>query len=368
MESQCLVEPGALVEGKLRFLHARERRVEDASGRAVDRLEVGGRLFVAWDEGISREIELPDLLGSADRLVPFEVQGSREVEEVRDGSGALVARIVRQTWPIRGVVRVRAEAIEAEQPLVRLTLRVENETPWEDLEAPREAALRGSLIAAHLLLGADRDAFLSLIDPPPWAAAAAQACRNRRSWPVLAGSPGTRDLVLCAPIILYDHAQVAPESAGDLFDNTEIDEILSLRTRALTDDEKREARATDARAAEVIDRVDSLDSAALQRLHGVVRDLHAAEMVPRETAAIPGIRRGARVRLRPGGRRTDAQDLLYAGCTATVEAVLRDVDDRTYLAVTVDGDPAAELYRSHGRYHYFAPDEVEVLAEAEDRP
>jgi hypothetical protein len=368
MEAQCLVEPGALVEGKLRFLHARERRVEDASGRAVDRLDVGGRLFVPWDEGMSREVELGDLLGAGERIFPFDLPGSREAEDVRDAAGALVARVVRQTWPLCGVVRVRVDPVEAEKPLARLSLRVENETPWQDLDAPREAALRGALIAAHLVLGADRDAFLSLIDPPAWAAAAAQGCKNRRSWPVLAGPPGTRDLVLCAPIILYDHAQVAPESAGDLFDNTEIDEILSLRTRSLTEEEKREARATDARAAEVIDRVDSLDSAAIQRLHGVVRDLHAAEMVPRETAGAPGIRRGARVRLRPGGRRTDAQDLLYAGCTATVEAVLRDVDDRTYLAVTVDGDPAAELYRAHGRYHYFAPDEVELLAEAEDRP
>jgi hypothetical protein len=368
MEAQCLVEPGAVVHGKLRFLHTRARRVEDARGRAVDRLDMGGRLFVPWDEGIMREIELRDLLGSLERVVPFEVAGASEVEEVRDGSGQIAARVVRETGPLRGVVRVRVDQVEAEQPLLRLVLRVENETPWRDVDAPREAALRGAFIAAHVLLGSDRDAFVSLIDPPSWAAAAAQACRNRRSWPVLAGPPGARDLVLCAPIILYDHAQVAPESAGDLFDNTEIDEILSLRTLALTDAEKREARATDARAAEVIDRVDSLDSAAMQRLHGVVRDLHAAEMVPRETCGAEGIRRGARVRLRPGRRRTDAQDLLYAGCTATVEAVLRDVDDRTYLAVTVDGDPAAELYRSHGRYHYFAPDEVEVLDESGDRP
>ena len=38
---------------------------------------------------------------------------------------------------------------------------------------------------------------------------------------------------------LYDHPEVAPESAGDLFDATEIDEILTLRTLALTDAERR---------------------------------------------------------------------------------------------------------------------------------
>ena len=71
--------------------------------------------------------------------------------------------------------------------------------------------------------------------------------------------------MLSAPIILYDHPEIAPESPGDLFDGTEIDEILTLRTLALTDDEKREARATDPRAAAVIDRTESLDARAAAR-------------------------------------------------------------------------------------------------------
>ncbi len=63
------------------------------------------------------------------------------------------------------------------------------------------------------------------------------------------------DAVLVAPIILGDHP-VAPESAGDLFDATEIDEILTLRIMTLTDDEKAEARGTDPRAAAILDRCD----------------------------------------------------------------------------------------------------------------
>ena len=55
------------------------------------------------------------------------------------------------------------------------------------------------------------------------------------------GSP-TADVVLSSPIILYDHPAVAPESQGDLFDATEIDEILALRVLTLTDEEKAEAR------------------------------------------------------------------------------------------------------------------------------
>jgi hypothetical protein len=39
--------------------------------------------------------------------------------------------------------------------------------------------------------------------------------------------------------------------------------------------------------------------------------------------------------------------------------VLLDVDDTAYLAVTLADDPAADLQAAHGRFLYFAPDEVE---------
>ena len=55
---------------------------------------------------------------------------------------------------------------------------------------------------------------------------------------MLAGEEGSRDCVLAAPIILSDYPQIAPESAGDLFDGTEIDEILTLRILTMTDAEK----------------------------------------------------------------------------------------------------------------------------------
>ena len=66
---------------------------------------------------------------------------------------------------------------------------------------------------------------------------------------------------------------MAPESAGDLFDATEIDEILTLRTLALTDAERREARATDPRAADLLDRLDGLPPEMLERMHGAIRYL-----------------------------------------------------------------------------------------------
>ena len=75
--------------------------------------------------------------------------------------------------------------------------------------------------------------------------------------------------------------------------------------------------------------------------------------------------RGSRVILRPGIRRADAYDLFLAGRPATVAAVLHDVDHGEHLAVTVDDDPGSDLKAAHGRYLYFAPDEVEPVTVAD---
>jgi hypothetical protein len=347
LEAQCLTDPGTRVSGLLRFLQVDSRRIEAPDGTALESLDCEDQLYVSWEEGRVHEIDLGDL--TSQDVIEVAVGGGDSVEEIRDAQRTLRGRVRRHLHPLRAKVRIHVEAAD---PFVRLCIRLENVTPFEDLAAPRDRALRGALVSTHLVLGASDGGFHSAIDPP----AAAAACRNVRTWPVLAGPAGSRDTMLCAPIILYDHAAISPESQGDLFDATEIDEILSLRSMLLTDEEKRQARATDPRAAQVIDRVDHLPPELLSRLHGALRGLQGGEMVPR-----PRLAKGARVVLRPGKYRTDAQDLLYSGHRATIEEVHRDEEGREYLAVTIDDDPAAELNRWYGRFHYYRPDEVDPL-------
>jgi hypothetical protein len=208
-----------------------------------------------------------------------------------------------------------------------------------------------------VIVGVDGGELLSSIDPPAWARAAAATCTSRHTYPVLVSAED--DLVLCAPFILYDHPQIAPESAGDLCDASEIDELLMLRTRTLTDAEKRAVIATDPRAAAILARADALPDADLERMHGALRDVRAGdgEMVPRA----PALAVGSKVRLRPPTRPTDAQDILYAGHVATVAEIKEDVDGTTFFAVTIDDDPAAALHDWYGRYHYYRADEVDPL-------
>ena len=225
-----------------------------------------------------------------------------------------------------------------------------------------------------------------MIDPPRRRArdrrrGSARTAAGRSS----AGAEGDTDLLLGSPIILYDHPQVAAESAGALFDATEIDEILTLRVMTMTDDEKAEARATDPRAAALVDRCDAMSPADLQQLHGVFRDPHGPAGYRRgrtpwwdpatdasvdpgtDTVLVGGVRvgKGSRVRLHPQ-RRADAQDLFLAGQVARVTGVLFDVDGDTHVAVVLEDDPAADLHDWYGRYSYFAPDEIEPLTEREE--
>ena len=79
--------------------------------------------------------------------------------------------------------------------------------------------------------------------------------------------------MLASPIILYDYPQIAPESPGDLCDGTEIDEILALRILTMTDEEKREARGSDERARQILDRTEMLPPEHFQKLHGVLRGM-----------------------------------------------------------------------------------------------
>jgi hypothetical protein len=396
MEAQVLVEAGdrpPRLRGRLRFLQAARRDIEAADGaafRRVESLDAGARRLVPWDEGDIREITLPDLLaaGASTASFGFEVPGSTGAEPVRSPTGVLIGRTVRTSRSVAGLVRMSSEPGGEGGALRRIRVRIENVTAWEVPGAPRDEALAASCIGVHLLLGVEDGAFVSLIDPPGAARAAAAACKNVRTFPVLAGEPGERDLVLCAPFILYDHPRIAPESPGDLFDATEIDEILTLRTATLTPDEKREARGTDPRVAALLDRIDALPPETMERLHGALRELRGAEMVPRSSRATSppspltpalsprwcggrgrtstSLRPGDRVRLRAPSGRTDAQDLLYAGRTATVRQVREDVDGRVWLAVTIDGDPAAELHDWYGRYHHYAEDEVEPIAPVEE--
>jgi hydrogenase maturation protease len=155
-------------------------------------------------------------------------------------------------------------------------VRITNTTPWpqgETVGQGRSDAVRQTFVSTHTILRVQAGAFVSLLEPPPALQAAAEACANLKTWPVLVGDDGERHTLLSSPIILYDYPRVSPESPGDLFDATEIDELLRLSIMTLTDEEKREMRESDARGREILERTESLSQDHLMQLHAAVRSV-----------------------------------------------------------------------------------------------
>ncbi len=242
---------------------------------------------------------------------------------------------------------VETSAVDAGDGLVRLSVEIHNVT--ELVHAPdRESVMDVVPASTHVVVELEGGTLYSAIDPPEHAIAATAACRSTGLYPVLVGAA-----VLASPIILSDQPEIAPESPGDFFDGTEMDEMLILRVLTLTDAERREAAAADPKIAALIERTARMGIAATAKLHGVVRTVW-----PRE---------GSRVVLRPAHsreRQSDAFDVLLAGKRATVAKVERDLDGRVHCAVTLDDDPGADLGVAGmpGHRFFFSPDELEVIA------
>ena len=267
--TECLVEGSSqsAIEIKVRFLKLVERIAEARQSEAVP----------PWQEAIECEVVVPPCslgaLVSTGVTWPFSFPAQQNVELLRDASHDVTGQIIRIQAFLEGRVQISAEHLAA--GLYKVSAVVENLTAFDGREQPREQALMQSLVSAHTLLGVVDGQFVSLLEPPDNLKDLAASCQNLGVWPVLVGGEGERDMMLSSPIILYDYPQVAAESPGDLFDGTEIDEILALRILTMTDDEKSEMRNTDERARRMLERTENLPMEHLMKLHGTLRELRS---------------------------------------------------------------------------------------------
>jgi hydrogenase maturation protease len=368
----------------VKFLQAVERRVGQWNPEGgldfVESLQVGSERYLAWEEAREQEraiefLKLPDL--TLVRRFAISISAGAETENIVSRAGETVGAFVRSWHSIAGGIEVSAESLQ--QDLFRLTVRICNLTPWSGHD--REAALKQTFLSTHTDLQVEGGEFISLTDPPETFEAAAKACQNLRTWPVLAGQPGEKQYALSSPIILPDYPQIAPESPGNLFDNSEVDQLLFLNILALTDEEKQEIRATDPKAREILERSESLTMDDFMNMHGVIRDFRTLREIPEtnplfdelekpvpESRFVDGVelRKGNRVRLepRPGG---DIWDIALAGKIAFIEKIEQDYDGHFHVVVSLEEDPGRELdyMPMLGHRFFFSPEEVKpILADA----
>jgi hypothetical protein len=326
LELQCLLEDGETLRGEVRFLQPDGPR-HQAAARTVELAETA----------------LADLSG--DGVCAEENFPSEEGEAL--------------------AVRLRLRAERQSDGRVLATLRVENATPAAD-GLDRAGALRHSLISTHPILRVRGGRFVSPLE-------SGGACSNVNTWPALATAED--DVMLGAAIVLPDHPQIAPESRGNLFDSTEIEEALLLHVQVLSDEERAAIEEQDPAVREMVARAAAATPEDMLALHGRVtlRDPETMEP-PQPSAAVRDpsrgedeataegktFRKGGKVVLRPGPD-ADLHARLVDGRTATVERIFTDYDGKVHLAVTIDGDPGQELLRETNRFLFFFAHEVEVV-------
>jgi hypothetical protein len=405
MQTQCLLqgkpEPdtdAALLEVHVRFLHLLQREVgellqplaalpadSEPALRIVPMLTIDDQQFHRWQEAVERDVAITGVtlneLLAAPRRITFAFPGQRRLEALRTKDGTIAGVLIRSQRALQGEVELSAEILEHD--LARLSVVIRNTTALPTSTCARDEALLHTFASTHTILGSDGAGFVSLLEPPAALQEAAAACSNTGTWPVLIGTQGQCDTMLSSPIILYDYPQLAPESPGDLFDGTEIDEILTLRILTMTAAEKHEMAAVDPRARALLERTENLGMEQLQQLHGTLRNLrprgHQDELPPvsweeyNDRPQLTFLRIGdvelkvgdpVRLRPRPGG---DIMDLALAGKNATIEAIERDFEDRVHVAVTIDDDPGRDLglARMPGHRFFFYPEEIEPLGSDE---
>jgi hypothetical protein len=262
MQTECLATSNwrMAFDVRLRFLHLTARE--------------------GWQEAVSREVIVPALrtddLLVAPAQAPFAFPANRSRGALYDPWSQDTRGKRKEQEPINGNIEIAARQVA--ERVFKITTRIVNLTPLADGPgASLDEALKRSPVSTHAILSARGGEFISLLDPPESLRDVAGSCRNIGTYPVLVGAEGERDTILSAPFILYDYPQIAPESAGDLFDGTEIDELLTLRILTLTDEEKREMRDGDERARRILERTEAMPAEQLMKLHGAVRGLRRVE-------------------------------------------------------------------------------------------
>ena len=332
-----------------------EKHIDEASALRVECL-VEGNVETALDVDV-RFLQVvegtdPERQHALERRLPLPCETLREIlvnplamRAIFDGEA--------------GTRRIEAIVHAAVTPVAEGTFKVHvdvaNSTSLDEPPPDRDAAMASALAASHVVLHVEGGAFVSLFDPPKRLLDESRNCLNAGVWPVLVGDEGDRDTMLASPIILYDHPRIAPASPGDLFDATEIDELLTLRILALADEEKRAMASAGVRTRTLLERTERVTPDNLRAPHGRLERTAS----PRATT----LQVGDRVRVKPC-RTADVMDLALVGKLATIEAIERDLENRVQVAVTIDDDPGRDLARLPGHRFLFAPEDLERAGDA----
>ncbi|MDQ3636019.1 MAG: hypothetical protein M3405_16180 [Acidobacteriota bacterium] len=299
MQTQCLIEADekTTLDIKIRFLQMVMRGVREpkesfdkdnfneSDFQGVQALQVGEQLFQSWQEAVEREfniktVKLNELVGKT-KEQKFSFEENQETEILKNEENKVGGIIVRSNEFIEGAVEVSVEDLSEQvelksKKLFKVTVRILNKGNFADDETRDEALMR-AFVSTHTILNVKSGGFVSLLEPTEKFENVAKTCENIGTYPVMVGDEGEREFLFSSPIILYDYPQIAPESEGNYFDGTEMDEMLALRIMTLTDDEKHQMRGADERTRQMLERTETMSPEMMMKLHGRTSNLSRKE-------------------------------------------------------------------------------------------
>ena len=298
MQTECLVERSSPAEPILsvsvRFLQPLAREIgqlseplvswlldSEVTFQVVPEMRVRDRIYQTWQEVTERvvpasSLSLAELIDQPCQI-PFSFSAFRTLEPIENEDGTVVGVVARRQATVAGRIEIAATLID--DALFKVTVQILNLSKLgqtaDGLGTEDESVLMHTFASTHTILTVEEGNFVSLMNPPAEHAEAVADCKNKGTWPILVGdeSVGERNTLLSSPIILYDYPEIAPESPGDLFDGTEIDEILTLRIMTMTDEEKWEMSHVDERARQILQRTEGMTADHLMQMHGTMRDI-----------------------------------------------------------------------------------------------
>ncbi len=245
--------------------------------------------------------------------------------------------------------KIEFELTPLNDTVAQLSVRLENTACGKMPFKTRQEALTNSFLSTHMIIQAQGASFVSMTSYPEAYEQFIATCCNDGLWPVLVGERDKRNSVLAAPIILDDFPKIAEFSPTGLCDATEIDEMLALRLRTLSESEKQEIRS-DAHSAGLLKSIECLTNDQFLSLHGR-SEQHA-------------LKKGTKVVIHPK-RTADAMDMLLDGRKGTVSTLEEDFEGNKYVTVCFDDDPGKDLGEQgkHGHRFFFSLAEVEPVGD-----
>lgn len=194
-----------------------------------------------------------------------------------DENGTVTATQLGTVSGINGCVVIAVAPVENLPHAFRITVRITNTTLIENADvATRDEALAQSFLSTHIILKASHGEFASHQNPGEiWKNDIVQ-CQNLNTWPILIDD--NNSILLSSPIILYDHPRIHPQSSGNLFDSTEIEEALLLHVSVLSDEEKNQIGESDEKLQTMLNKVSRMTPGELMGFHSVLRHDRVGEI------------------------------------------------------------------------------------------